>query len=768
VVAALSAFVAVIIAASLSASLEVLTGGCAIALLGFAIAASRRTFYAATLGVVCALALAALHAQEHRSRALPTECVGAPLALQGRIDSLPLISASPFGGRQVRFEFVLDAALAQPCKGPRRVALSYYGDAPIAYGQAWAFDVRLKRPRGLVNPGGFDRDAWYAMRGIDATGTVRGNGRRLAPEGRWLPRDPSGSWRMQIRAQVGRLPFSADVRGVLRALVIGDKGGIDDTLWQRITRLGINHLFVISGLHVGFVAALGFGLGRLAGALCAGFARSARSLPALTAIAAAALYVALAGYTLPTQRAFIMLCVLLAGSGLGRNPPAFYRLLVAAAVVLALSPLAALGPGFWLSFGSVAALLWLAAWNRDRPWWRAWLGTHAYMMWLMLPLGSAFFGGASLVAMVANGLLVPLVGTVIVPLALLAALAHLAGAWVEWALWLAAGSVLEWTLLSIELVAGAQQGWMFHHPAVTGPGVTLGLVACAALVLPIGRLARAALLVLPLLLMIGPRAAPGDDAERATQTVVTVLDVGQGTAVVIRRGQRALLYDTGGGTPGGYTLAKAVVLPYLRRHGINVLDTFIVSHGDADHSAGVDDILSVLPVARIRYGGQLALAHGRRCRAGEAWAWPGGPVFSVLSPARASDLSSNNGSCVLQVRSGPHTLLLTGDIEGERERELARFWRGALDSDGLLVAHHGSRTSTFWSFLKRVDPTYAVISAGYANRFGHPHPDVTGRLLTVGARQFDTPSSGATTFFLNDDGTVQVRELRRQRRRHWM
>ena len=232
-------------------------------------------------------------------------------------------------------------------------------------------------------------------------------------------------------------------------------------------------------------------------------------------------------------------------------------------------------------------------------------------------------------------------------------------------------------------------------------------------------------MVLPLLL---PPVAPArlvTDEEPAGRTRVTVLDVGQGTAVIIRSGDRTLVYDTGGGDPAGANMATTVLLPWLRRQGVNELDTLVISHPDNDHSAGAGTLLAALPVGRLYRGGQVpGLAGGRPCVAGQAWRWPGGQTFRFLSPAGSSTGSSNDNSCVLQIAAAGHRLLLAGDVESAVERDLVRYWGDALASDWLLVAHHGSRTSSTYALLKTVRPATAVISSGYANRFGHPHPDV--------------------------------------------
>lgn len=722
------------------------------------------------IGLLGALALAGAHSSQLQQRRLPEPCVKQPMEAVGQVASMPIRSTSPFGGRQQTFEFDVVSLLPDNCAGPRRLRLSYYGLASPRVGEAWRFRFRLKQPRGLSNPDLFDRQVLFAQRGIDAVGSVRGEGERLESPA-------TGIWgvsalarmRRYLRDHIPRLPLSTDVRGALLALVIGDKSAIDDGLWRSISALGINHLFVVSGLHVGFVAGLGFLLGKGMAAALGWLWQGARSLPVLAGLLAAGVYTGLAGFTLPTQRAFIMLVLVMIGTHSGRAVSSAWRLLFAAAMVLLLDPLAGVGAGFWLSFGAVGALLWLSRWQANTSRWWRWLATHGYMMLIMLPLGGYFFGGASLVAAVANGVMVPLVGLVVVPLALVAALATVLHSGIALPLWLMAGGVLEYALNAVQAVARVDPGALFRYNDGSTAGLCLGLVGCIGVVLPLQRRVRLLCLACMVPLLIAPSVGIAP-SPRPTEPVtrLTVLDVGQGTAVVIQRADRVLVFDTGPGTPGGYTLAGAVVIPYLRRQGIARLDTLVVSHGDADHSAGWAEMLAAFPASRVRYGPDQDHSHGRPCRAGEAWRWPGGVVLRFLSPAQVHPQSTNDSSCVLQVSTPRHSLLLPGDIGGAQERELVRYWGDALASHWLLVSHHGSRTSSYWSFLKHVEAGYAVVSAGYANRFGHPHPLVVERLKRAGARIFTTPQSGAIQFELWDSGSVDIRENRREDTRHWM
>ena len=317
------------------------------------------------------------------------------------------------------------------------------------------------------------------------------------------------------------------------------------------------------------------------------------------------------------------------------------------------------------------------------------------------------------------------------------------------------------------VIGEAQGGFeerLFLHSASGVGALLVGLAGMAVAIVPGGWRHRTIGLMASLCVVL-----PMQGQQRAKEETlrITILDVGQGTAVLLQQGDRALLYDTGGGDPEGHNAARSVVIPTLRLRGIRTLDTFVISHGDRDHAAGVADVLARIPVARLRRGPLVTLKEGRVCVAGEAWRWPGGVSFSMLSPARGGYRDSNDSSCVLKVTWREQTLLLAGDIEREQERELAAYWRQALGARWLLAPHHGSNTSSSHTFLKHVGPAYLLVGNGYENRFGHPHPAVKARALTHGAVLYETARRGAIELTLYADGRQEWQFYRDLYRPHW-
>ena len=718
-------------------------------------------------GVCCGCCLGLAYGTVLLDQRLVADCVGTPLTVEGQIISLPVVSEIRSGVPRQRFEFSVSEISPARCHGPSKLMLSYYGDDTLLPGENWRFDVKLKKPWGLSNPGSYNVQAWFAQEGIDGVGSVKGKGLHQR-----LPSDQFSIYgyqrvRWTISGQIGKLGLKPDVMAMLRALTVADRSGIGPDLWRLLQQYGVNHLLVISGLHVGLVAAAGFLLGGVFVRLLLPMGLTGNWLPSVCALLLATAYGALAGFSLPVQRALCMLVCFVAAGLTSRSSGPSNNLLLAATVVLVMNPLAALGSGFWLSFGAVAALLWLAQWQRGAGALRRILGTHGFMSLVMLPLGALFFGGASLVAMLANLLMITLVGMVVVPLSLMAVVSSLCGWAVASDLWNLAGWPLQQLLPPATQLAEAGDKWLFLHLTGSLPRALLGLTAVGLLILPGAKTLKLLALVslLPLLL---PQTQGVQTP--SLDTSVTVLDVGQGTSVVIRSGERTLLYDTGGGDPDGVNMGSSVVLPYLRQQGVASLDSFVISHPDLDHSAGAEGLLAAMPVERFRYGGDWSGAGaGRPCIAGEAWRWPGGQVFQFLSPARESQISSNDASCVLQVQMGRFRLLLPGDIGTKREQDLVKYWGDQLSGDWLLAAHHGSRTSSSPALLKWVYPETIVVSSGYANRFGHPHPQVLQRLQQLGGTIFSTATHGALEFELSDGGDkVETTAFRQATRRYWM
>lgn len=689
----------------------------------------------------------------------PERFAGMDLELTGRIAGLPGET-----GDGSRFLFRVEGTRSndRDIGFDGLVRLSWYQDAPrLLAGERWRLVARLKPPHGFANPGGFDYERWLFQQGIKATGYVRGSDENL------LLKPGSGGhiidrWRQGLRDRIGDILGNSTGEGLVRALVLGDRSGLDPEQWEVLTRTGTNHLIAISGLHVGIVAGFLFFLSRWA------WSRSARlslliAAPRAAAVAAltgAVAYSALAGFAVSTQRALIMLSVVLGAVLLSRTIRPVSGIALALLGVLIADPLAVLSYGFWLSFGAVAALLYaLGQRLGSRGLWTKWGQAQWAVALGLLPLLFLLFGRASLIAPLVNLVAVPLFSLVLLPAVLLSSLIGLApGLGLPLEL---SAQVLEWGFGLLEAAAG------WTRAAITLSWRPLWVWAAAfagvALLLgPRGLPGRwlGLLLLLPLPLAGPP--APGFGEAR-----FTLLDVGQGLSAVVRTRDHTLVYDTGPRFPSGFNTGSAVVLPYLRHRGVGHIDTLVISHGDRDHAGGFAGLDGKFPIGRILGGEPEEISGGaaQACLAGGGWTRDG-VHFEFLHP-ESPGRAGNNSSCVLRVSTAGASVLLTGDVDKGVEAELVAGESEHLSSTILVAAHHGSDTSTGAAFLDAVSPRFVLYATGYGNRFGFPAAPVRERVEVQGAVQLDTSSAGAISFRLGDSGIGGPWTYRPEEARLW-
>ena len=688
---------------------------------------------------------------------------GRDLDVVGVVSSLPALSE-----RAVRFEFEVESAPGG-ARLPKKLLLSWHRNAfseegaallehAVHPGERWLFTVRLRRPHGHVNPHGFDYEAWLLERGIGATGYVRQKGERRRLGTRHGVLDFVERAREAVRdrfqAELGATPAA----GILTALAVGDQRAISAEEWRLFNRTGVTHLMSISGLHVTLVSGLaawlaGLGWRRIPWAT---LRLPARKAAAAAAIVAALGYTLLAGFAVPAQRTFYMVAVVALALWFGRIASPSRTLALALAVIVAADPWAPLAPGLWLSFGAVALIFYVAqAGPRVMQWIR--------MQWAitvgLAPAALLLFGQISVAGPLANAVAIPVVSVIVTPLALLAVVVPLKS------LLQAAEWLVGWLLAFLEWCATLPGAlWQQHVPPAWAAAAAI--VGAIWLLAPRGvpsRFAGVALMV-PAFALVPARPAIGE-------AWVTALDVGQGLAVVVRTASRTLLYDAGPSYGPEADSGGRIVVPVLRAAGIERLDMVVVSHEDIDHIGGALTVLESFEVRalasslRSEHALHTLVPEPSRCSAGRRWQWDG-VRFEFLHPPAGWEASRrNNQSCVLRVDAGGAAMLLTGDIERTAEDFLARN-SVSLKADVLLVPHHGSRTSSSELFIAAVEPRWAVVPAGYRNRFGHPAREVLARYDEAGVRVVRTDLDGAVSIRLKPDG-VEVGAERRLRPRYW-
>lgn len=716
---------------------------------------------------------AAWRADIRLAESLPTVWEAREIALTGRVVGLP--ETTPNG---LRFVLEVSRISTPGAQVPSRVQLGWFtrsGEtAPeIAGGDCIDVSVRLYRPRGGVNPGGFDYEAWLLERGIRATGNLPGlpipaancPGQARA----WLDRLRTHV-RQHLRVHLGDKTYA----GVVVALAVGDQDAIPSQQWTLFRQTGTSHLFSVSGLHITLFSALVFACVRALWRRIPGLNLRipARTAGVVLGLIAAAAYTALSGFGIPAQRTLLMLASAAAVALLDRTPTASRLLAAALAVVVLNDPWAAHAPGFWLSFGAVAALL-FADMGRLRPppklW--SWIRAQWAVTLALTPLLLSLFQEVSLVSPIANAVAIPLISLLAVPLSLLAALlpwefpATVAHAVVASAMW-----VLE------NLVRLPQP--LFHAAAPSLPALLLALVGVGMLLLPRGLPGRwlGWLLFLPLFFPRLPAPPEGD-------VWLTALDVGQGEAVLVRTARHAMLFDTGPRFASGEDAGARVVAPALWHQGIHRLDGLVVSHDDLDHTGGAASLLQshrptwlLTSLAGVPANSLGAIGQNVRalrpdalaCRAGQTWVWDG-VHFEVLHPPAhqyaQSGHDDNSRSCVILLRTPRFSALLTGDIG--RLAEMNLLERDVLRPvDVLVAAHHGSLSSSTPGFLAVARPRWVVIPVGHRNRYGHPHPEVLARFRALGAEVARTDRHGAVTLRLQKDN-IELFKVRETEKRYW-
>lgn len=690
---------------------------------------------------------------------LPAEWEGRDAWVEGRVVGLP-----DHDVRRTRFLFRVGEAAPAPLRG-RLLQLSWYADddatvpeprMALQPGTRWTLQARLRAPRGLSNPGGFDAGRHALAQGIAATGYVR------VPEQARLQASAGGidAWRDRMAARIDAAVASPSSRFV-RALALGDTRGLSDADWHALRAAGLTHLIAISGFHVGLVA--GF---------CAWLALAAwwcvpslgRYLPRPQAAAVAALlgaagYAAVAGFALPTVRTLLMIAVVAAARLLRRPLGMWQALALALLAILLVDPLSALQAGFWLSFAGVAWLVWcLPAQGGARRWMREFLAAQGVATIGLLPLVAVLFHQASLVGPLANVLAIPWWSLVVVPLSLVGTALEVLHAGAGGGVWKLAAACFDpsWALFEWMAATPFALWWL---PEARMPALPLALLGALWLLLPRGLPGRGLALVLWLPLLYPPRELP-----RYGGVELHVLDVGQGLSVVVRTAHHALLYDTGPAVRDGYDAGERVVLPALRALGIRRLDRVVISHADQDHGGGWPAVQQGMPVALALAPDGAPVPVDAPCRAGETWSWDG-VEFGFLHPPEHFPYLRNEASCVLRVASRHGVVLLPGDIGEVIEQRLLREPSG-LRAEVVVVPHHGSGASSSAGFVAATGARLALVAAGHGNRFGHPRADVVRRWQRHGAEVLATPHSGAIRVWLDEDG-LAVRERRLWKARLW-
>lgn len=708
----------------------------------------RRNYFCLFLFIfVIGFSWATYCANELLKKQLPKSWINQKIVVEGRIDNLPLQINSFY----IKFPLQLSSH--------QHLLLNWYGHYPLLkVGQFWRLTVKVKPPHGLQNPNSFDYQRALFFEDKQGTGYVINHARNeLLSESNW--HYPIHHVREKIENTIMESVKNKEWAAFLDALTTGSRSLMSGAQWTVFENTGSSYLIVISGLHIAVIgAAVYFFLSRLLRRI--NFllvAEWVQSIASGSALLAAWFYGLLAGWTLPTQRAMIMLTVFMLGPLLNREISLTQRWLFAFALIIIFEPFALLNAGFWLSFVAVAWIGFLISGREQKKSLWRWFWLQCAIFLGLVPLTILYFHQISGVTVLASLLGLPWVEFLMVPLCVLAAAIDLffhAGAkilflglgYLLWPIW--------WYLEKLSQISSMI--WPINWNTIwVGWAAQIGIFLGFA---PINFSLRCVGL-----LWLLPLFYPMMKSPQAGELSLMVLDVGQGLASVVETAHHRLVYDTGP-RYDGFDSGERVLLPYLAQRHIKRLDLLVVSHGDNDHSGGAETLLSHLPTKAVLTSVPERFAAGKACFAGQHWKWDG-VQFSILSPPLGEAYQHNNSSCVLKITSDKFSVLLTGDIEKKREKWLLSNSKEALSATVLVAPHHGSKSSSFVAFVSAVHPSYVLFPVGYYNRYKFPAEAVVARYTAIKAIPFTTAAAGAIQVHLTK-GKITV-EATHQRRYFW-
>ena len=694
-------------------------------------------------------------AQHALSLQVPHYLEDKPFKVQVKIEGLP--DYTPFGLRVRVKPLKVISRVDYPLSDTMRWQLNTAQQLNLRPEQIWQMTVSLRRPHGNSSAGAFDYQAWLLGEGVSAVGKVT-RAQLIAVASSWS----IDEWRLQIRETFQQNLAQYPSFGVVLALLTGDRALVPDANWDLYAATGVSHLMAISGPHVMLAALATTWLwAKLLMLWPALFLRvPLQQLKLPVTLLVAVLYGLLAGLSVPTLRTLLVVAMMLLLTGFRKEIPPSRVLLFALVLIVLWQPLSVHLVSFWLSFAAVALLmLWSGMANVGHKI-KQFVRLQLWITLALLPLTLGFFGLLSWLAPLANIVAIPIVGTLIVPMALIG----LGVGWLSSTLqdmcWVAAIHIIQGLNSYLTLLAQIPYGkqiWL-----LSASHLLFLSVALALWLLPKGMLPRllTPFLLLPVLFR-WPSVAQGE-------AQLSIIDVGQGLSILIQTQHHALLYDTGANQNAG----ERIINRYLHWRGVQRLNGLMISHNDKDHTGGADALMQQFVPQQVWYsatpeGYQLPPKTPQQlCVAGQRWQWDR-VRFEVLSPITGAYYDKdNNRSCVLRVSGEGFSVLLTGDMELPAETMLLK--QGAsLQSEVLVLGHHGSKTSSSEPFLAAVKPKLAIVSAGYHNQFKHPSPSVITRLQQRQIGIDSTIEHGTLRYLLGKEGIIE-REAWRERGHYWL
>lgn len=618
----------------------------------------------------------------------------------------------------------------------------------IAVGQYWKFKIQFRAVHSYLNEGGFDSQKYAVSVKETLTGKVM--------TAKFIRDDIS--LRTQLIQKITAHWQTAKNKGEIIALVLGDKRYIEPEKKDLYMKTGIAHLIVISGLHIGLAAFFGWIIAR-----GIQFFFPIRWInprfPLVIAWLCGVFYTALSGWGIPATRAVIGLTVWVILHWGSRLFLPWQWALWSAALILIIEPLSILSASFWLSFSAVFAIIfwyWMyplkAKYNHQKRWFILRLVHLQFgLLIILLPFQLYLFNGANFFSFIVNLWAVPIVSFITVPLIMLGLLTFFLS-FLQPIIW-------HWVDLSINLAFWCAPLFLPYWQNSGAIPLLLGFFGIGTILIIKMSWWRYHFICI---VAIGTILYGEFIASSRYQWRISMLDVGHGLAVILEKEGEAVIYDTGMRWKNGGSIAKSVIIPYLRHHRLTPV-ALIISHDHLDHTGGMEDLIKTYPNLSIR--SSFDEPSHLPCLSDKSWQWKG-LQFDALWPLDKLLSPKNNQSCVINVSDGKYNILLTGDIEKEAEAQLVRVKKDQLKADVLQVPHHGSQTSSTLMFIQAVSPKFSVVSAARYSPWRLPSDKVHHRYKKEAINWLTTSISGQVSIEFNQDN-IDVFTYRRDILPRW-
>jgi competence protein ComEC len=668
--------------------------------------------------------------------------------LEGIVSSVPQRE-----GLELRFDAQVVMVDAGSDARLRNARLTWR-DAPFVprVGERWRWVVRLSAPAPLRNFVGGDMARVAFRDRVHLTGRVL----PAALNGRLRLADSSiDTARARIAVRIADSVRDPDAAALLTALAVGLTGDMSLDQWRVFNATGTTHLVAISGLHVTLFAVLAFFCARRVWRWSP-FARLIDREPfaLLLGLAAAGLYSLLAGFSVPTQRTWLMLAVFSLARLGARHLSAARGWSLALVAVLLFDPFAPLAAGFWLSFVAVGVILLIETSQLVPP--RrgfALLRLQLAVMVALAPLTFAVFDGVSLAGLWVNLLAIPLMSFVLVPLVLLGAVATLVLPALSAPVFAVAATLYEWLWPGLVWAADAELARWQSSPSAWWFVFALacGFVLLCRWPWPL----RASGCVMALPLLFAPSRMPEPGTAR-----LSVFDT-RSSAALITTHDHVLLFDTGDGWNTRGSPMRQLVLPALAEAGRERVDLLILPTLNADRAQGAALLADERELVRISAGGGWPATSlpAARCR-DSRFTWDG-VHFETWAAGHGGRY------CVLRVSAGGHGVLLGGDLDAAAELALVRRLPGkALVSDAAVMSRQASPVASSAQWIEAVAPGLVIATGGIAEADSRTR--TLARWRAAGARVLDTRREGALELGIGTNGVELERVARTDRYPfHW-